>query len=261
LALAAPALAQAGDTPFVPDEWRFGRRQDEQNLSFCIDKRDPDWPVAEKIGDAIAGALLLRPRPVIVDGRTQIEDIENLYRILLESCDVYFGFKLLPQAIPPWMVLTRPYYRASYVLLAKDTGWPSLAEMPPARAIGSVLGTSADLRLVQMLQGRSAAAAWPRFPMSNDEAVLTALDAGRIGAALVWAPAYWSLAEARPAWRGFRRIAPAPLTFSDVGIGAALLARQTFLRTAVDQAIEALAKDGTIRAILEKAAFPAESGG
>ncbi len=255
------ALSQPADTPFVQDEWRFGRRQDEQSLTFCVDKRDPDWPVAEEIGAAIAGALLLKARPVIVEGRAPIEEIDNLYRILLESCDVYLGFKLLPQAIPPWLTLTRPYYHASYVLLTKDPAWSSLADMPAVQPVGSVLGTSADLRLILMLQGGGATAAWARYPMSNDEAVLTALESGRIGAALVWAPAYWALAKAHPEWRRFRAIAPKPLTFSEVGIAAALLTRQTFLRAAIDQAIAALTADGTIWSILQKAAFPAERAG
>ena len=65
--------------------------------------------------------------------------------------------------------------------------------MPAVQPVGSVLGTSADLRLILMLQGGGATAAWARYPMSNDEAVLTALESGRIGAALVWAPAYGRL--------------------------------------------------------------------
>jgi len=36
-----------------------------------------------------------------------------------------------------------------------------------------------------------------------------------------------------------------------------LLANETFLRTAVDQAIAALSEDGTIAGILEKSGFPA----
>ncbi len=255
------AFAQPADTPFVPDEWRFGRRQDEQSLTFCVDKRDPDWPVAQEIGTAIADALLLKARPVIVEGRTQIEEIDNLYRILLDTCDVYLGLKLVPQAIPPWMTLTRPYYHASYVLLATEPAWSSLADMPGGRAIGSVLGTSADLRLIQMLQGVGASAAWPRYPMSNDEAVLAALESGQIGAGLVWAPAFWSLAKAHPDWSRFRRIAPKPLTFSDVGIAAGLLSRQTFLRAAIDEAITSLTADGTIWSILQRAAFPADRAG
>src|SRR5262245_36416133 len=53
---AATALAQ---TPFVPDEWKFGKRQESNTLHYCVDGRDPDLPVAREIGKAIASALLL----------------------------------------------------------------------------------------------------------------------------------------------------------------------------------------------------------
>jgi polar amino acid transport system substrate-binding protein len=40
-------------------------------------------------------------------------------------------------------------------------------------------------------------------------------------------------------------------------VAALMLSNETFLRTAVDQAITALLKDGTIAGILKKYAFPA----
>src|SRR4029079_8657299 len=98
--------------------------------TLCVDSRERDGPVAEEIGAAIAGALLLKARPVIVEGRAPIEEIDNLYRILLESCDASLGFKLLRRAFPPGLTRPRPYYHASYVLLTKDPAWSSLADMP-----------------------------------------------------------------------------------------------------------------------------------
>ena len=78
--------------------------------------------------------------------------------------------------------------------------------------------------------------------------------------ALVWAPAYWSLAKAHPDWSRFRRIAPKPLTFSEVGIAAGLLSRQTFLRAAIDEAITSLTADGTIWSILQKSCVSRRTG-
>jgi polar amino acid transport system substrate-binding protein len=45
-----------------------------------------------------------------------------------------------------------------------------------------------------------------------------------------------------------------------MGVGAVLLAGETFLRAALDEAIAALSRDGTIDAILESHAFPARAG-
>ena len=39
-----------------------GRARTARRLHYCVDERDPDLPVARKIGAAIAGALLLEPK-------------------------------------------------------------------------------------------------------------------------------------------------------------------------------------------------------
>ena len=105
--LLAPAMAVAQDTPFVPDEWKFGRRQAGSTLQYCLDVRDPDLPVARRIGKAIADALLLEPKPHELGANSVGEDIDNLYRVFLETCEVYLGFKLIPDAYPSWLTVTR----------------------------------------------------------------------------------------------------------------------------------------------------------
>ena len=188
--LALPRLRRhcAAQTPFVPDEWKYGKRQESATLHYCVDARDPDLPVARKIGEAIATALLLQPKEHVVGENVVGETLDSLYEILLGTCDVYLGFKLIPDAYPEWMKVTRPYYRASYVFAATDAGWRSLADMPKSQAIGPTMGTGADLRLIQYLQALSPAERWSRFPMSSDEAALKALTNGTIGVALVWGP-------------------------------------------------------------------------
>jgi polar amino acid transport system substrate-binding protein len=244
-------------TPFVIDEWKFGRRQEASTLHYCVDARDPDLPVARKIGAAIASALLLQGKEHVIGEGVVGESIDNLYRVFLESCDVYLGFKLIPDAIPDWMKVTRPYYRASYVLAATNAGWRSLADVPKSQAIGSTIGTSADLRLIQYLQALPQAERWTRFPMGTDEAALKALTSGTVGIALVWGPALWASQRSDPALAGVRVIAPSPLSASTMDVGAAVLANESFLRSNVDQAIASLVADGTIQRILDDDKFPA----
>src|SRR5262249_52610826 len=185
----ASAFAQ---TPFVIDEWKFGRRQEASTLHYCVDARDPDFPVARKIGAAIASALLLQGREHVIGENVVGESIDSLYRVFLETCDVYLGFKLIPGAYPEWMKVTRPYYRASYLLTTTNAGWRSLADVPKTQPIGSTMGTNADLRLIQYLQALGAAERWARFPMGTDKAALKALTSGTVGVALVWGPALWA---------------------------------------------------------------------
>jgi polar amino acid transport system substrate-binding protein len=261
---AAPLLAcllwaSAGwaQTPFVPDEWKYGKRQESSTLHFCVDARDPDLPVARKIGAAIAAALLLQPKEHVIGENVVGETLDSLYEIFLGTCDVYLGFKLMPDAYPEWMKVTRPYYRASYVFVATDAGWRSLADVPRSQAIGPTIGTSADLRLIQYLQALSHAERWSRFPMSTDEAALKALANGTIGVALVWGPALWALQRNDAAFSKVRLLSPNPLPAASADVGAAVLANESFLRNSVDQAIASLTRDGTIQAILDSDKFPA----
>jgi polar amino acid transport system substrate-binding protein len=257
LGAAIVSAAHAQLTPFVPDDWQFGRRQDPSTLHYCVDARDPDFPIARKIGEALAGALLLQPKENIIGENLVAEDLDNLYRTFLETCDVYLGFKLLPDAYPEWMKLTRPYYRTSYVLATTNPTWKSLADMPKSQAIGATIGTAADLRLAQYLMALRPADRWSRFPMADDAAALAALLRGTVGTALVWGPALWAARRSDPALAKLRLIASDPLPPSAIDVGAAVLANETFLRSNLDQAIAALAADGTLKGILDGSGFPA----
>jgi polar amino acid transport system substrate-binding protein len=143
------------------------------------------------------------------------------------------------------------------VLATTNPDWKSLADMPKSTAIGATIGTSADIRLIQYLAALPAEQRWSRFPMGSDELTLQALKRGTVGVALVWGPSFWALQKSDPSLAGLRLISPRPLPETTVGIGAIVLANETFLRKSVDDAIASLTADGTIEAILNRAKFPA----
>lgn len=254
-------LRAYADTPFVVDDWRFGTHETNAALRYCIDRRDPDWPVAQKIAAALVAALLLQGKEYLIadDLKTADmsgEDLDDTYRMLIQRCDVFFGFKLVPDAYPAWVTITRPYYRSSYVYVAADPAWKSLGDMPTTRAIGATIGTGADMRLSQYLLAVSADKRWDKFPMASDDAAVRAVMDGTTGAALVWAPALWALRKTDAAIAKLPEMAPSPLPISTADVGAILLSRQSFLRTSLDRAIASLTADGTIAAILKDANFP-----
>jgi polar amino acid transport system substrate-binding protein len=249
-----PADAQ---TPYVQDEWKYGTRQDGTTLHYCVDERDPDLPVARKIGQAIAGALLLEPKEHVVGEDWSGEDLDQIYQVLIEDCDLFLGFKLIPDAYPDWLTITRGYYRGSYVLVTADPNWKALADVPLDKVLGGTIGTTADIRLIQYVAALKPAERWTHYPMASDEAALSGAADGTLGAALVWAPSFWALQKSRPDFAKLRIIAPRPLPPSTIDVGAVLLNRETFLRANVDQAIAALTTDGTIDTILKGFAFPA----
>ncbi len=251
------------ETPFVVDEWRFGTPETNAALRYCVDERDPDWPVARKIASAVAGALLLQPVEYLIgdDPRSTDmsgEDLDDTYRMLIQHCDVFFGFKLVQDAYPGWVTITRPYYRSAYVYVAADAAWKSLGDMPTTRPIATTIGTGADMRLTQYLLAAPAEKRWDKYPMSSDEAAVQAVMQGTTGAALVWAPALWALRKTNAGIAKLPEIAPSPLPVSTADVGAILLSKQAFLRSSVDQAIASLTADGTIAGILKEEKFPGE---
>ncbi len=104
------------DEPFAEKQWTFGRRLDESQLRYCVDRRDPDWEVAAAIADAIAQGLLLEPQRYVVESNFVIEDITKVYAILLEHCDFHMGFKLIPGGYSDWVTLTRAVLRSRVCL-------------------------------------------------------------------------------------------------------------------------------------------------
>ena len=259
--LPAPASAQQEpeffDKPYAPGQWNIGRRLDESQLRYCVDPRDPAWEVAGAIADAIAGALLLEPQRYVVQSDIVVEDITKVYAIMLKHCDIHMGFKLIPEGYDNWVTLTRAYYESQYVFVTADPNIHALADLAPSRPIGATVGTSAHIRLVSYLMALPADKRWPTYPYGTNDLALESLLKGSVAVALVWAPDLWAKQQADHAYAGLHVIDPNPLPPTSLGVAALMLSNETFLRTAVDQAIAALISDGTIQSILDKYKFPA----
>ena len=245
------------DQPYAPGQWTYGRRLDESLLRYCVDRRDPDWEVAGAIADAIAAGLLLEPQRYVVESNVIIEDITNVYGVMLEHCDVHMGFKLIPGGYADWVTLTRPYYESEYVYVTADPDIHALADVAPARPIGATLGSQAHLRLVSYLTALPSEERWPMYPMGTNDVALESLLNGTVDVALVWAPSLWAKQREEPAYADLRVIDPDPLPPTTLGVGALMLSDETFLRAALDEAIAALTEDGTIAGIIESYGFPA----
>ncbi|WP_332692651.1 substrate-binding periplasmic protein [Devosia sp.] len=245
------------EKPYAHGQWNLGRRLDESQLRYCVDRRDADWEVAGAIADAVAGALLLEPHRYVVESAVVQEDITRVYGLMLEHCDMHMGFKLIPEGFANWVTLTRPYYETQYVFVTADPDIRSLADLAPGRPIGATIGTSAHVRLVSYLIALPAEQRWPTYPMGTNDLALESLLNGTVDVALVWAPVLWAKQRADSSYADLRAIDSNPMPPTSLGVGALLLSDETFLRSAIDEAVAALTADGTIGAILDDFDFPA----
>src|SRR5690606_9539766 len=104
---------------------------DEQEVSFCVDQREPGHVVDAAIAEAIAGALLLQPRLHAVDRTTAEEDgWDRLYLDLVDNCSLYLGFRLYSNTYPEWLTVTRPFYEGRFVLLTANSEWRRIEDIP-----------------------------------------------------------------------------------------------------------------------------------
>ena len=262
MATLSPGVASAQqpefyEVPFAPGQWSIGRPLDASHFRYCVDERDPDWEVAAAIADAIAAGLLLEPQQYVIESGIVREDITRIYQTLLEHCDVQLGFKLIPEGLPEWVIATRPYYEAQYVFVATDPAIQTLGDLAPSRPIAATMGTSAHLQLFTYASTLAPEERWPVFPMGTNELSIASLLNGTVDLALVWAPSLWAEQRGNPELAEVHLVDPSPLRPSRLGVGGLLLAENTYLRTAIDDAIAALTADGTIGAILEEYDFAA----
>lgn len=240
------------DQPYAYGEWNMGRRTDESQLRYCIDRRDPDFEQDGEIADTIAHALLLQPQRYVIPSEAEVEDLTRLYSILLQHCDVVMGFKLIPGGYPPWVGVTRAYAEVGYVYVTAKPGLKALADLPPGRPVAATGGTTAHVRLASYNLALQPQQRWPVFPYGSDQMALEAVAGGAADVGLVWAPSFRALQKANPALASFRVIASSPLPATTLGVGGLLLRQNTFLRNAIDQAIAALSADGSLPAIVAR---------
>ena len=245
------------DQPYAPGQWEIGRQLNPSEFRYCVDPRDPSWQVDGEIADAIAQVLLLEPKRYVVPNPFTIEDFTKVYAILLENCDVYMGFKLIPDGYPAWVTLTRPYEQVGYAFVTAKADLHRLADLPPGRPIAGTLGTTATIRLSSYAATLPPDKRWPVFPYGADDLALASLLEGTADVALVWAPSFWAKQQQDPTYAAFHVIDPSPLPPTVMGVGGLLLKQNAFMRSQVDQAISALIADGTIQNILDEHQYPA----
>ena len=174
--------------------------------------------------------LLLQPKEYLIGENVVGEDARrDLYDTsdVLGTCDVFSASSWCRTPIREWITITRPYYRGSYVYVAADPAWKSLADMPTTRAIGATIGTSADLRLIQYLLALRAGRALEQLPdVDPTRRRSRRWRTGRSASALVWAPALWALRTQRCRHREGPEMSPSPLPASTADVGAMLLANE-----------------------------------
>lgn len=231
-----------------------------QVLRFCIVTNSPLRDLDRAIADAIGSTLLIRVETFdldlsIVQNSSERERV--LFINLTDNCELMMGANLAWRPLPDWLTISRPYYNAPYVLAVREGTYDSLGEIPVRSAVGSSLLSVVDQQFSTYLESLQPERRWYRLPYDDIPTMLADIRAGTIEGGLL--PAPFAGSSTSSALDGLDLVSIAPLKDDPMQLGALLLVRHAFLRTAVDQAIDALQQDGTIDRIIAEHGLPPQS--
>lgn len=243
--------------PVAPQTSR--RIRDRGELVVCMDPANLPYSGArdERPGFDVEIARALA-RQLGVKLRIDWLDVERetaIGELLERRCDLVFGEAVDVNAVADdeeiagKVLYSRPYYGTGYVLVLRKDGprARSLAELrgETSRRLGAEAGSIADYRLRQRGYFRSL--------FRNQLATLRALDAREIDYAYLWANAGWTL-HASPEFR--LELAPDYVPEDHWNIAVAMARGDDELKGHVDEALDALIKDGTVARTLARYHMP-----
>jgi polar amino acid transport system substrate-binding protein len=263
LAALATAIPLAGAQPLdlPPDFYRGGLRQNESEISFCLWQHSQTIEFDRAVGTALAESLLLTPRFVERSLPQNYNDDDfqaDLFVALADHCDVSMSVTLDWQPLPDWLTITSSYYDAPYLLVVTDPAYQTLMDIPADKAVASIMFTKADMQFATLRSTLPAGDGPRRFPYDTNERALADLAAGRVAAALVHGPSLYAITEGDPEAEGYRIIRTDGLRLDPMPIGAALLQRESYLRSILDEAIADLRESGELAALVAEFGLPAE---
>lgn len=248
------ALAQTSGIP--PEELTNTRRQAGDAINVCVDgtgqSRAFDLDVARAIGDA----LFLQVNAIDGFGGFPVNGdgfLDELTLAMNNTCDVFMGVSVSTETpISETFSVTRPYVTIPFVLAVTDSSWQSLGDIPLDKRLGTAMSSIGEMTYITWAQQRPKSERWVRLPYADPDLMATRVLDGTIAGMLLWQPSLARLQEQRPETEALRIIATDPVAETAIHVGALVSSRNSFLRNQIDQAIDALAADGTIAAILEQ---------
>lgn len=256
------AFAQTSGIP--PEEMNNTRRLAGDQINVCFDVTSLGRPFDEDVARAIADALFLQINIVEGFGGFPLNGdgfLDELTLAMNNTCDVFMGVTV--SANSPFseaFALTRPYATIPFVFAVADPDWQSLGDIPKDLRLGTAMASMGELNYIGWAQQQPDGQSWVRYPYADPSKMTTRVLDGTIAGMILWQPVLARLLAERPDASALRVIDSAPVPETAISVGALVSSRNGFLRSQMDQAIDALVADGTIAALLEKHGYQGQAG-
>lgn len=262
LLMAGGAYAQSSGIP--PEEMDNSRRLAGDAINVCFDITSLGRAFDEDVAKAIGDALFLEVNVVEGFGGFPLNGdgfLDELTLAMNNTCDMFMGVSVSTNSpVSDAFALTRPYATIPFVFVVADPDWQKLGDIPKDRKLGTAMASLGEMNYITWAQQQPEAERWVRYPYANFDLMTTRVLDGTIAGMVLWQPALARVLQQRPDAAALRVIANDPIPGAEVHVGALVSSRNSFLRSQVDQAIDALVADGTIAGFLEQHGYTGHAG-
>ncbi|KKB12522.1 hypothetical protein VE25_06185 [Devosia geojensis] len=257
-----PAQAQTSSIP--PEEFDSTSRLAGDSINVCFDRTSLGRTFDEDVARAIGDALFLRVEVIEGFGGFPLNGDALLDEVTLamnNTCDVFMGVSVSPNSpVSDAFSITRPYATVPFVLVVADPDWQSLNDIPKSRKLGTAIASMGEMAYITWAQQQPENQRWVRLPYADFDLMTTRVLDGSIAGMILWQPALARILATRPDAQALHVIDTAPVPPSETRVGALVSSRNSFLRSQIDEAIDALVADGTIAGLLEKHGYTGRAG-
>ncbi len=265
--LSGPIVVAQENGVIPPQLFNNSRRLQGDTIRYCVDEFSVGAKFDRAVASAISDALLVKaefvpaPSGFPMDGGGYLEELQL---VMSNECEVLVGISMTPGAAespwPDWATVTRPYAQVPFVVAVTDANYKSLADIPPGKTLGAMVGSLALGSVVTWNQQNPPEKRFRYLPYGDPNLLLKRLLDGTLSAMVLWQPQLAQLMRANPTATNVKTASFAPLKTVVNGVGNLVSSRDSFLRASIDQAIGQLVSDGTIARLMKENGYEGTPG-
>jgi len=254
-----PANAQVQQQDVPRDLFTQELRQGGNAITFCYNPEGMMAGFEQDLARAIADVLLIEgklfaleasvlPQPPL-DHRLPLQ-VAQIYVALAQDCDAIMGFSLSPSN-PAFVLVTRPYMETPTIAVTIDPELAGLADIGKDGVVATRGLSLADNALINYVAAHPDEK-WTRSSYRTNRDLIEAALGGQVDLALVWEPALYVATDGDPSLFGLRVLPELPFPVRPLLTGIGTRAENTYLNQLLGEAIDELAADGTIAALMQR---------
>lgn len=253
-----PHAAQAQNVEGFRPLFEDRLHQQGDGFALCVNTLSMTAPFERALAQAIGDILITDVKVIDIEPSAPVRPLdtalsytaEQIYVLMAEQCDGFFGF-VLAAGYPDWLTITRPYLVGRNLMVSRDAGVNRLEDIPTNRPIGTRFGGAGDASTITYLQSLPETARWKRYGYGENTLLLERINDGTVAAGMIWEPTLQFATEGDPEGHGYHTISvPFSVNSTQVGIGVRTI--DSYLKEELGDAIKALIEDGTMDTLLRQ---------